>query len=94
MEKREKEPFLFLVHYAAMLSRVLLKYIEKALTEDIKDAHLTANTRGAELVRKYVSTLIVERHIPLFSLMKRRNSKTFSSLYKSVVNTTGNVKKW
>ena len=29
--------------------------------EDIKDALLTANTRGAELVRKYVSIRIVKR---------------------------------
>ena len=34
-------------------------------TENIEDALLTANTRGAELVREYVSTRIVERNIPL-----------------------------
>ena len=43
-------------------------------TEDIVDALLTANTRGAELVRKYVYTRIVERNIPFFSPMKRQNS--------------------
>ena len=42
-------------------------------TEDIEDAPLTANTRGAELVRKYVSTCIVVRNIPFFSPMKRQN---------------------
>ena len=62
-------------------------------TEDIEDALLAATTRGAELLRKYVSTRIDERNIPFFSPMKRQNSKTFSGLYKSVFNTTGNVKK-
>ena len=61
--------------------------------EDIEDALLTASTRGAELVSKYVSTCIVERSITFFSPTKRQNSKTFSSLYKSVVNTTGDAKK-
>ena len=74
-----------------------LKLCNDVATEDIEDALLTANTRGAELVRKYVSTRIVEWNIPFFSPMTRQNSKetkeTFSSLYKSVVNTTGNVKK-
>ena len=46
-------------------------------TEDIKDALLTANIRGAEQVRNYVSIRIVEMNIPFFSLC----SKTFSSLY-------------
>ena len=50
-------------------------------TEDIKDALLTTKTRGAELVRKYVSTRIVERNIPFFAPMKRYNSEAFSSLY-------------
>ena len=50
-------------------------------TEDIKDALLTANTRGAELVRKYVSIRILERNISFFAPMKRQNFKTFSSLY-------------
>ena len=40
-----------------------------------------------------MSTRIVERNIPFFSPMKRQNSKTFSSLYKSFVNTAGNAKK-
>ena len=62
-------------------------------TEYIEDAHLTANTRGAELVRGYVSKCIVGRNIPFFAPMKRQNSKTLSSLYNSFVNTTGNVKK-
>ena len=62
-------------------------------TEDFEDALLTANTCGAQLVRKYVSTRIVEKNIPFLAPMMRQNSKTFSSLYKSVVNTTGNVKK-
>ena len=61
-------------------------------TENIEDAFLTANKRGAELVRKNVSTRIFDRSIPFFYPMKRQNSKTFSSLYKSVF-TTGNVKK-
>ena len=70
-----------------------MKSCDNVTTEDIEDALLTANTRGAELVRKYVSTRIVERNIRVFSPMKRQNSKTFPSLYKSFVNTTGNVKK-
>ena len=41
-------------------------------TEDIEGAFLTANTRGAELVREYVSTRIVERNIPFFASMKRQ----------------------
>ena len=35
-------------------------------TEAIEDALLTANKRGAELVREYVSRRIVERNIPYF----------------------------
>ena len=50
------------------------------VTEDIEDALLTANTRGVELVRRYVSTRIVERNIPCFSPMKRQNSQICTNL--------------
>ena len=63
----------------------------------IKNTQTVNKTYGAfsqipiALVRKYVTTRIVERIITFFSPMKRQSSIT--SLYKSVVNTTVNVTK-
>ena len=57
-------------------------------TGDIEDALLTTNTRDTGNMCLHAS-----ENIPLLDPMKRQNSKTFLSLYKSVVNKTGNVVK-
>ena len=74
------------LEYLLCVDQKLLPWMKSTLTtnyvatEDIEDALLTANTRGVELVRKYVSTRIVERNIPCFSPMKRQNCQICTNL--------------
>ena len=52
-------------------------------TTEIQEDLLSAGQRGQSAVKQIVKTRLVEKSVPFFSPIKRHNSKTFATLYKS-----------
>ena len=56
-------------------------------TSEIKDDLFSARSRGAVLVKRNVTERLVEKKVKFFDPVKRNNSKTFATLYKTRVVT-------
>ena len=53
------------------------------VTDDIATDLLSASERGKQIVHNFVEQRIIKRTEPLYSTIKRQNSKTFKHLYST-----------
>ena len=64
-------------------NRLIALTTNDVVTDDIATDLLSASERGKQLVQNFVKQRIIKRTEPIYSTIKRQNSKTFKHLYST-----------